>query len=124
MTQLNNTIQTLFDSLCEVLSDEFTQDLKLQLDSYSSTISEAHAKNEFLDISLSDSLYKVSHKLLEVYEEYTESNQYLIIGAIRYFIEDEDADGDLDGPCGFDDDVEVMNYVLDVIGKPEWKIEL
>lgn len=124
MINLNTEIKQLFESLCELISLESLNELKHTLVEYSETVKQAHTKNEFLDITLSEALYQTSLKLITIYEDIPDDHKPLVIGAIRYFIENEDADGDLDGPCGFDDDVEVMNYVLDTIAKPEWKIEL
>jgi hypothetical protein len=36
--------------------------------------------------------------------------------AVRYVVLDEDADGDVDSPYGFDDDVEVFNAVAASVG--------
>lgn len=43
--------------------------------------------------------------------------------AIRYFVLDEDGDGDLNPVFGFDDDVEVFNVVTDLLGLPELAID-
>jgi len=105
--------------------DNFTlTTLNTQLDEYSATISQALKQNEFLDKTISNNLYKTSKHLLETFKTYTPEQQPWIVGAIRYFIEDDDADGDLDGPTGFDDDAEVMNAVLKAIGKEDWTIKI
>jgi len=42
--------------------------------------------------------------------------------AVRYFVLEEDGDGDQSSPFGFDDDVEVFNAVVRLLGHPRLQI--
>jgi hypothetical protein len=53
-------------------------------------------------------------RLLIRYRESTPEARAAITAVVRYFLDTHDLDRD-DEPCGFDDDVEVMNFVVDVL---------
>ncbi len=122
-TTLSSDLYNWVGPMCNM--DDFSlTTLKTQLEDYSGAITRALDQNEFLDITVSDALYQTSKNLLSTFDTYTQEQQPWIVGAIRYFIKDNDADGDLDGPTGFDDDAEVMNAVLKAIGKEDWIIKI
>jgi uncharacterized membrane protein YkvA (DUF1232 family) len=58
-------------------------------------------------------LIKALNVLFEAYNDRDLEQKKLIVGAINYFIEDEDGLSDLEYYSGFDDDAQIVNYVLE-----------
>lgn len=81
-------------------------------------------QNEFLDVTLARQIAKRLHQLLDNYGHYSNEHQSLLVGTVRYFIKDDDAEHDMHSVLGLDDDVVVLNYLLDTLGRPELKISL
>jgi uncharacterized membrane protein YkvA (DUF1232 family) len=70
-----------------------------------------------VDATTANALADVSIQLLGlITDETPESDRRLIQAAIRYFVLEEDAVGDLVSQAGFDDDRTVMNAVLRALG--------
>jgi hypothetical protein len=46
----------------------------------------------------------------------------MVQAAVRYFLIEDDADGDLDSILGLDDDADVMNAVLRHLGYDDWQV--
>lgn len=61
-------------------------------------------------------LAKLSLFLIQRYKFLNEAQRALAIGAIRYFIEDEEHSPDATPFTGLDDDIQVMNHVLEELG--------
>jgi len=55
---------------------------------------------------------------------YDAEERALIRGAVEYFLLDDDAEGDLTTPMGFDDDARVANSVLRRLDRPDLVIDL
>ncbi len=99
--------------------------LRAEVAEYEKHIAEQARSREFLDTSTAGQLAKVSLKLLgTVTADTSPDDRLLIQAAIRYFVLEEDAEGDLESVTGFDDDVEVMNAVLRHLGNDAWVISL
>jgi uncharacterized membrane protein YkvA (DUF1232 family) len=78
-----------------------------------------------VDPTLARELVSTSLRLLGTLNDETpESTRRLIQAAVRYFIIEEDADSDLDSILGLDDDAEVMNAVLKVLGHDRWIVDI
>lgn len=75
---------------------------------------------EFLDLVTARRVSKQCLALLDraVSPEHDEATALLVQVAARYFIEDDDAEGDTSSPIGFDDDAEVVELVAIELG---WK---
>jgi fructose-1,6-bisphosphatase len=46
------------------------------------------------------------------------------VGALRYFVSDDDSFSDLEFASGFNDDAEVMNHVLEELGLEQEVIDI
>ena len=99
-------------------------ELKREVKAYLSKFEGALAYNEFLDIDTAKKLARVFDILLSQYEGYSEREKSLVFGAAQYFIHDLDAQPDTQSILGLDDDVQVLNFVLDEIGRPDLKVDL
>jgi uncharacterized membrane protein YkvA (DUF1232 family) len=84
----------------------------------------AMRQNEFIDIVLAEAIARTLDQLLKESGNYPENHRRLIIGAAHYFIQNQDAQGDISSILGFDDDVAVLNYVLKEIGRDDLKVDL
>ena len=80
--------------------------------------------NEFLDIGAARKIAGVLDNLFSNYEDFPSEHRSLIVGAARYFIQDLDVDPDSTSVLGLDDDVQVLNYVLDQIGRSDLRVAL
>lgn len=114
----------MYQSLCEVLPREQILELKQQAAHYFTQVQANLKQNEFIDIATAQQLTETVQSLLDAYETFTDSQKSAVVGAARYFIKDDDAEHDTDSILGLDDDVAVLNYVLDLVGRPEQKIQL
>lgn len=95
-----------------------------QINDYIDKLKQKQIEFEFLNIEVAQMLAERSKYLINTYSSLDEYNKKLVVFAIKYFLNSNDEDADLTSITGFDDDVEVMNYVLISIGKPELTIDL
>jgi len=121
---LEPRLDRVFAPMCNAVPLAQVKLLKGEVANHMQAIWQALRQNEFLDVTLAERIATVLLRLLGEYGEHTVSNQSLIIGATRYFIKDHDAESDLSSLLGFDDDVRVLNYVLESIGKNDLRIDL
>ena len=80
--------------------------------------------NEFIDIDSAALLTEVSHYLISQFDNLSEDDKRYVVAAIYYFVESDDEEHDFNSMFGFEDDIEVMNYVLEKIGHTHKKIEI
>ncbi len=93
--------------------------------SYQQTIQKRAWRDTDVDPALANALTEATLRLLSTLNESTpESTQRLIQAAARYFVIEDDADGDLDSILGLDDDAEVVNAVLSHLGRTAWLVEV
>lgn len=90
--------------------------LTFQLDEYVEFVERVAKVNPIVDSALA---FRISEVLRELVGVCPPDKLKFVQSAIRYFIEDEDAEGDLVSPGGFDDDILVVNSVARHIGHPE-----
>lgn len=73
---------------------------------------------EAIDLELVTDLAVQCERLLdEMDDDMPEEHQRLIEAAVRYFVDNEDSDRDLDSLLGFDDDISVIETVAIAVGK-------
>ncbi len=80
------------------------------------------AANHHTDMETADRMAAVFSSLIGDGEGFDDDERALIRGAIEYFVLLDDADGDVEDPLGFDDDVRVLNSVLRRIDRYELAI--
>ena len=84
----------------------------------------AMSRNEFLDIDTAERIAGVLLGLLKNHDQYEAAQRPLIVGAARYFVEAHDEEPDTRSLLGFDDDMTVLNFVLDRLGRSDLRVEL
>jgi hypothetical protein len=75
--------------------------------------------NVRLAVGVADALARA----IEDVERYSPEELNLLYGAVGYFLELEDEAHDLKSPDGFNDDAQVANIVLEVVGRPELRVD-
>ena len=98
--------------------------LKHQVQAHLSKLASASTYNDYLDIKIAKHIASVISELLDQYDSFDDKEKALIFGAVQYFVQDRDMQSDTTSVLGLDDDVLVLNYVLDEIGRSELKVEL
>jgi uncharacterized membrane protein YkvA (DUF1232 family) len=122
--QLEPHLDRVFAPLCAILSQVDVSDLQRAVTQHVGAIRTAMSRNEFLDIDTAERIAGVLIGLLKNHHRYEVAQRPLIVGAARYFIEANDVDPDTGSLLGFDDDVIVLNFVLDRIGRSDLRVEL
>ena len=123
-TELSQRVGRMFASMCEALPADETAQLAGEVAQHLAEIRNALRMNEFLDIALAEQIAGALTALLAGYEMLPEEHKALVVGATRYFVATQDAESDLTSVLGCDDDAEVLNYVLDFMGREDMKVEL
>lgn len=106
-------VQGVFRRMCTSVPASEIPDMLKSLEICVDQIRQEATKNPLIQLPLIEALYSRSKFLLEQYEQFSASQQRLIIGAVTYFVVDDDSSPDTALATGFDDDVQVMNHVLE-----------
>ncbi len=100
-------------------------DLWMMVRSHLVALREAEAAEEMMDSRLGKELAEASEQLLHRFaDETNEDARLLIQAAVRYFVLNEDAEGDMDSLVGFDDDAEVFNVVVEELGHGDLAVSI
>jgi hypothetical protein len=110
--------------LCEALAVEDIAELKRIVDENYDDFVDRKRENQNLDLAGARQLTERCHYLLDHYSEFSEKEQALIIGAVRYFAIAEDPYDDETFATGLFDDKKVMNHVLEKLGLTDKIISL
>lgn len=78
----------------------------------------AKAEHPFIDLELAEDLAATCRALLGAMDPADPTQASLVGGAVRYFLDSEDAEGDMESAEGLVDDAEVVNWVIAVTGLP------
>lgn len=112
----------LFAAQCHPISPTALDGTRRALRNHLAELQEALHNNEFLDINTARQIATVLELLLADYGSFSQEHQAVIGGAVAYFLANEDSEPDLESIVGFDDDRQVLNYVLTVIGWDDYRI--
>jgi hypothetical protein len=89
--------------------------LRQEMRSYLASVEELASHQEFIDTGLARLIARQCEELLDAFDA-RDPECRLIQAAVRYFIEEDDAEGDTSSPIGFDDDARVVNEVARILG--------
>ena len=99
--------------------------LAREVTDYRATVVAASRVSEFVDVRLAGRIADACELLLGALADApTERQLRLAHVAVRYFVLEDDVEGDLTSVVGFDDDAEVVNVVLRELGFESWCVEL
>lgn len=121
---LPDRLARIFEPLCRDTEHVDLDRLTTQVIAHAAQIRQATRRNEFLDAGLADQIADLLCLLLSDVTHQTPQQRALVVGAARYFTDMNDADSDLNSILGLDDDVEVLNHVLDLLGHTDLKVKL
>jgi hypothetical protein len=117
-------VRTTFNNMCGVVSEEELKELTLLLEQTMEKTRELAMNSARIDLRLAEEISSRCRLLLEHYDEFTPQEQAFVIGAVRYFVVDDDPFSDDTFASGFDDDAQVINHVLEHLGIEGMYIEL
>ena len=86
-------------------------------------VRQAAVRDPFLDLHAAEQVASTLERLLDEWPEEPSCRRH-IQSACLYFASDDDAEPDFDSPVGFDDDVEAVNLVLELLGRTDLRIVL
>lgn len=118
-----SNIKKTFKALCLPLATQEITKAQQELEDYIVLLENKVREGANVDLNLAHKLAKASRHLLNNYSSFSEDKQALAIGAVRYFVTNEDPLSDASFATGLDDDAAVMNYVLQQIGIEDFFIE-
>jgi uncharacterized membrane protein YkvA (DUF1232 family) len=107
-----------FNEFAELLDNPEAARLTTELHAYHKQIIKTAKENIDIDLSLIEKMVNSLDSLLKDYVDLKSFEKQLVIGAVKYFIEADDAHNDLKDTFGFDDDLAVLNAVLITLNKP------
>jgi uncharacterized membrane protein YkvA (DUF1232 family) len=82
-------------------------------------------RDDDVDPALANGLAEATIKLLGTLgDETPERTRRMVQAAVRYFVIEHDADGDMDSILGLDDDADVVNAVLRALGHQGWQVQV
>ncbi|MCB0339924.1 MAG: hypothetical protein KDD53_09980 [Bdellovibrionales bacterium] len=116
LPQFPGHIVPTFNALCEALPAELVDSMQAEIDDYVEQIRIHSLEDEHVNLELCEAIAERCSYLLAHYSELTDQDKALAVGAMRYFIYDEDGMGDKTFGAGFDDDAKVLNHVLEELG--------
>ena len=90
--------------------------LRSQIEAHMARAQEELADRAFTDASLATRLGKACLALLDV-PGLSADQQKLVQAACRYYVEDDDEDGDFSSMIGFEDDALLFNHVAQELGQ-------
>jgi len=121
---LPSKLASAFQAYCTEYPVDKIGELREEINSHIQKLELALSRNEFLDIKTARRIAGVLEFLLTEYTHYSSEHRSLVTGAAKYFIHDLDVEPDTKSILGLDDDVRVLNFVLEQVGKPDLRVEL
>ena len=109
----------LYRQLREDLADPALARLKVEVRAHYEGLVRAQQRDELVAIDLAEQLCVRLEELLSAAHSLDTESRRNVVGAARYFVSATDAVPDHQACTGLDDDVEVFNYVVRALGRPE-----
>ncbi|MCI5066029.1 hypothetical protein MRY87_09920 [bacterium] len=113
------TIIPEFRSFCEELPEERVAEFFPELDRCVEHFRALAEGAPLLNLNTVERLADVCRELLRLYPECSPKERRLIVGAVRYFASTDDAVSETAFASGLDDDVQVVNHVVEELGRDE-----
>lgn len=134
-TPLSDAINAVIERIPEDSTEAFRRlletpmldagDLWMMVRGHLVALREAEAAEELMDGKLGKELAVASEALLNRFpDEESEDGKLLIQAAVRYYVLNEDAEGDMDSLVGFDDDALVFNAVVEHLGHGDLAVDI
>ena len=98
--------------------------LRQKIENHLEKVLQETRRNEFINVNLAMKIKDVCLILIDELTKESLEKQNYITATINYFITTSDEEEDLYSPLGFDDDAEIVNECLKLIGREDLLIEL
>jgi uncharacterized membrane protein YkvA (DUF1232 family) len=95
-----------------------------ELDAYTRRIDDSARRRPDLDVNLAEAILRTCRTLLGDWTDLSEEERRLVQLACDYYVDPYDEDGDLESVFGFDDDAEVVNLVLNELGREDLQVRI
>ena len=115
--------QSAFNRLCRAVSLEEIEQLRAILAERMTEMRENALSNNKINLGLAEKINERCNLLLQDYPDKSRHQQALIVGAVSYFVAENDSFSDEAFATGFNDDAQVVNHVLEEIGIEDQFIE-
>jgi uncharacterized membrane protein YkvA (DUF1232 family) len=108
-----------------VWGDQFPNSAALsgQIEVYWNEITTAAMAKPLLDRDLAAKIRTSLVAAINAWDSIELDDRPWLAAAVVYFVESDDDEHDLDSPVGFDDDAEVVNAVMAMIGRKDLMIQ-
>lgn len=95
--------------------------LRTELNTWRQSVNAASLRQDFLDVELAEKLVSCADALLEdlAAGAFDGEHRALVQAGLRYLVDDDDADPDLESPLGLEDDAAVLSHVAREVGRPD-----
>jgi uncharacterized membrane protein YkvA (DUF1232 family) len=113
-----------FEALTRSVTPEHLETLREDVDRHLLGLQKLAQRSEMMPLDLAEGIANGLHKLLDDVDKLPAEHQSAIVGAALYFISTEDELPDRESILGLDDDAEIFNYVAELVGHGELKVEL
>ena len=120
---LGEEIAESFLKHAEVLSINDAANLLLEINAHLERIEEELVDNAVIDLEAAVKASEACKGLLENYPGLPEPTRAAVVGAVRYFLDADDAEDDLSSFFGLEDDVQVINFVIEKAGLDIFGVE-
>jgi len=111
-----NTVIPAFRGLCREIPLEQIDEVRREVEQALAEMKGRAAERPNLNLLLAEEITARCFLLLDHYSAAEPEHRRLIIGAISYFVIDDDGAEDEGFATGFDDDAKVINHVLEELG--------
>lgn len=122
--QLGAEVSAIFSKLLARTETTDVLDLRNEVREHLTSFEGLAKKNGLLPVDIAQELAAGLEEFLDLYADLSAKHRRLVIAAARYFVSEEDARPDTEGVLGLDDDIEVFNYVAEMIGQADRKIDI
>jgi hypothetical protein len=109
----------IYRRLRDDLAEPELETLKIAVRAHYEQLVRAQQRDELVSIDLAELLCLRLEGLLAMAQKFEPESRGHVVGAARYFVSHIDAIPDERSCTGLDDDVEVFNHVVGIIGRPD-----
>lgn len=110
------TVADAFHTLCREIGVEQLDEVRTEIEKTITALRERVGEKPNLNLPMAEEIAARCFLLLDRYPNSNPEERRLIVGAISYFVIDDDCADDDAFATGFDDDARVMNHVLERLG--------
>lgn len=104
---------------CLARNDLSAEEMLAEAENHLARAREAYQSNIMINVRLAEAIVEVFRTIVSEWEALPEGTEKWCLGMICYFSMGEDEIDDFESPIGFEDDAEVVNACLKMIGRDD-----